>query len=117
MNGDGLKLTFVVFSHRVYIVLSIVQRKVQSRVRSNKFLLLIYFSNQLFFLASAPADSMVAMAEMHESLLLSMRSQVLSFLQSKIATSADGEFHPSIFGSGHMFKQARWFYPLTRLTA
>ena len=47
-------------------------------------------------LASAPADSMVAMAELHESLLLSMRSQVLSFLQSKIATSADGEFHPSL---------------------
>ena len=47
-------------------------------------------------LASAPADSMVAMAELHESLLLSMRSQVLSFLQSKKTTSADGEFHSSL---------------------
>ena len=57
---------------------------------------MIYFSNQLFLLASAPADSMAAMAELQESLVLHMRSQVLNFLQSKLATSADGDFHPSL---------------------
>ena len=57
---------------------------------------MIYSSNQRFLLASAPADSVAAMAELQESLLSHMRSQVLSFLQSKIATSADGDFHPSL---------------------
>ena len=57
---------------------------------------MIYSLNQDFLLASAPADPMAAMAELQESRLLNMRSEALNFLQAKLATSADGDFHPSL---------------------